>query len=205
MPDLPDPAAPEGAPLQETAPAPEPPLVPTPINIGEDFGAHEEGSLPRIAIAVIVFVVLGIVALIFGGLFRSKPPGSGTITKVVAVEQTPNVVVAVQVRFQNYSDAPVTIRAIKAELVSADGAKNTDTAAPSVMLEKYFQTFPPLRPDALDLAEPLKEEMKIPAKGAQIGVLIFAFPVNKAGFDARKSLTVKLDFYEREAPMELKQ
>jgi hypothetical protein len=29
--------------------------------------------------------------------------------------------------------------------------------------------------------------------------------VNKAAFDARKSLTVKIDFYEREAPMELKQ
>ena len=210
MPDLPETPAPENAPAPEnTAQAEAPtapeaaPVVLTPINIGEDFGS-KEGSIPRAALAVIVFVALGILAVIFGSLLRAKPPGSGTITKVVVAEQAPNVIVAVQVRFQNYSDSTVTIKTIRAELVSADGTKNSDTAAPASMLERYYQTFPSLRPDELDIATPLKEEMKVPAKGSQIGVAVFAFPVTKAAFDVRQSLTVKIDFYERPAPMELK-
>jgi len=45
-------------------------------------------------------------------------------------------------------------------------------------------------------ADWLKEELKIPSKTSFNGVAIFSYPVEKKDFDARKSLTLRIQLYD---------
>jgi hypothetical protein len=93
------------------------------------------------------------------------------------------------------------IREINSEVEAADGKKYTDTAAPASDVQRYLNGAPELAQDKID---PLKAEMKIPVHASQAGMVIFAYPLTKEAFDGRKSLRVRVDFYDH-APMVLKQ
>jgi hypothetical protein len=139
-----------------------------------------------------VAIVLGIVAFVF----RAKPTANGSIEKVIAAQQGENVLVAIHVKFDNLTDELLHIKNISAELETADGQKHSDIAAPAADINRYFQAFPELGEGK---TTPLKEELRIPPKTAQSGMAIFAYPVDKAGFEKRKSLSVRIEFYDHPA------
>ncbi len=53
-------------------------------------------------------------------------------------------------------------------------------------------------------ADPLPEELKIPAGASYTGFTVFSFPVSQEEFAGRKSLTVRIETYDHPA-IELKQ
>jgi len=100
------------------------------------------------------------------------------------------VLVAVQLEFQNLIKDKLWIKGIKAEIETADGKKNTATLRrPPLTWTVYLKGFPILTEAQ---GEPLHEDLKIAPGNAKTWMTIYAFPVNKAAFDARKSLTVTI-------------
>ena len=200
MPDEtnPEPASPAQPPSQPPPSLSTPP--PSDRGIGHVSMSEEMDSarwtLPPIVPILIalagVAIVLGIVAFVF----RAKPTANGSIEKVIVAQQGENVLVAIHVKFNNLTDELLHIKNITAELETADGQKHNDIAAAAADIDRYFQAFPELGEGR---TTPLKEELKIPAKTSQSGMAIFAYPVDKAGFEKRKSLIMRIDFYDHAA------
>lgn len=140
-----------------------------------------------------VVIVIGIVSF----AFRAKPTAAGSIEKVIAAQQEGNVLVAVHVKFDNLTDETLHIRGLTAELETEDGQKHTDVAAAASDIDRYFQAFPELGEGR---TTPLREELTIPKKASQSGMAIFSYPIDKAAFEKRKSLAMKIDFYDH-APL----
>ena len=59
---------------------------------------------------------------------------------------------------------------------------------------RYIEAFPTLGEAKADW---LKEDLKIPTKTSFNGVAIFSFPVDKATFDKRKQVTMRIQLYDR--------
>lgn len=177
------------------APAPKP-SSPAPdaghIPITEEMDSAKWTLPPVIPIVIAVVLVAVVIAVVVFST-RPKPVATGNITKVLAVENGDNVLVAVHVNFHNEMDQSVWIREINSAVQTADGKTYNDNAAPGADLDRYLQAAPPLAEGRI---APLRAEMKIPARQSQAGMVIFAFPVTKAVFDGRKSLTVRMDFYD---------
>ena len=153
-------------------------------------------TLPPLVPILIALAGVAIVVAIVAFSNRPKPSATGTITKVVSADMNDNVLIVVDLKFDNATEGKLWIKNISSEVETQDGKKFSDTAAPSVDVDRYLQAFPALAEGRL---EPLKEEMQIPPKGSQAGMVVFSYPVNKASFDGRKSLSVRVDFYDRPA------
>src|SRR5690349_9142953 len=151
-------------------------------------------TLPPIIPILIALAGVAIVVGIVAFSNRPKPSATGNITKVVSAEMNDNVMVRVDLKFDNATEGKLWIKNISSEVQAADGKNYTDGAAPAVDVNRYLTAFPALAEGKL---EPLKEEMQIPPKGSQAGMVIFSYPVNKAAFDGHKSFTVRIDFYDR--------
>ena len=162
------------------------------VPITEEFD-RAKWTMPAAVPILIAVAVVAIAVALLVFVNRSKPSASGTITRVAAAAQAESVMVGIQIKFDNVTENRLWIKSIKAELETADGQKLTDDAAPATDVVRYLQAFPVLAEGRI---EPLKEEMKILPKGSQTGVIIVSFPVTKAAFDARKSLTVQMAFYD---------
>lgn len=163
------------------------------IPMSEEMDSAKWTLPPIVPIAIAVGVVAVLIAVVVLSN-RPKPYSTGNITKVLAVENADNVLVAVHVNVNNAkSDDYLWIKDISCELQTADGNKYTDTAAPAVDLDRYLEAAPPLAEGKIPA---LRAESKIPAQKSQAGMMIFAFPVTKAVFDGRKSLTVHINFHD---------
>jgi hypothetical protein len=160
--------------------------------ITEEFDRAKWTIPPAVPIMIAVALVAITVAVI-AFVYRAQPSATGKITKVAAAAQGDSVMVAIQLKFDNVTDSRLWIKSIESELETADGKKYTDSAAPAVDMDRYLQAFPALAEGKID---PLKEEMKIMPRGSLAGMIIVSFPVEKAAFDARKSLSVKMGFYD---------
>jgi hypothetical protein len=150
-------------------------------------------TMPAALSILIAIVAVAIVVTLVAFFNRSTPSAAGTITRVAAAPQGEGVMVAIQIKFDNMTASQLWIKSIKSELETADGQKYSDDAAAAADLDRYLQAFPVL---AEQRTGPLKEEMKIPPKGALAGMIIVSFPVSKDAFDARKSLSVQMGFYD---------
>jgi|SRR5438270_6604466 len=146
--------------------------------------------VPLLIAAVLVAVVVSVV--VFSN--RSTPGASLAMTKVASSGQQGNTMVAIQAKLDNQIEKPLWVKSISAEVETADGKKYSDSAAPSMDAASYMQAFPPLQEAKADW---LKEELKIPSRGSYNGVAIFAFPLAQKDFDARKNLTLRIQFYDR--------
>ncbi len=147
-----------------------------------------------------VLSVAGVLAMVVAaGLFfawshaRSHPPAALSITKVATADMQDNIMVAVQVKIDNQGENALQIKNIEAELEGADGKKYPDHAASSSEAVRYFQAFSSLSEAK---AEPLREELKIPAKTSYTGVSSFAYPLDRTAFYRRKSLTLRIQLYD---------
>ena len=151
-------------------------------------------TLPPIVPLLIAAVVVGILVAVVALSNRTKPSAALAITKVVSAAQEGNTMVAIQIKLDNQVEGPLWIKQIQAEVETPDGKKYSDNAAPAVDAPRYVEAFPPL---AEAKADWLKEELKIPTKTTFNGVGIFSFPVDKAAFDKRKQVTVRIQLYDR--------
>ncbi len=190
-PDASEPASAGQAPLANHGPVP----------AMEEFGGKR--GMPPLAPILIALAAVAIVVAMVALATRAKPAAGGAIAKVAAADQQGNVMVAIQVKLDNKIEKKIWIKEVSSELETADGRKYTDHAAPAVDAGRYLDAFPALR-EAQSGAEPLREELIIPAGGSYTGYNVFAFPVSKDVFDARKSLTVHIQLYDQ-ASLVLKQ
>src|SRR5262245_24964075 len=189
MPDTPNPAP---APKPGSAtPAGQPDAGHVPMSEELD---RAKWTLPPIVPVLIAAAVIAIVVVILGFTMHSKPVASGTVVKVVTVDQEGNTMVGVQVKVENKIDKKLWIKDISSELETADGNKYTDHASPSMDAARYLQAFPALRAVKSD---PLSEELKIPAGSSYTGYTVFSYPVSQVAFDARKALTIRIQMYDQ--------
>ncbi len=151
-------------------------------------------TLPPIVPLLVAAVVVGILVAVVALSNRTKPSASLAITKVVSASQEANTMVAIQIKLDNQVEGPLWIKQIQAELETPDGKKYSDNAAPGVDGPRYMEAFPPLADAKADW---LKEDLKIPTKTSFNGVAIFSYPVDKAAFDKRKQVTLRIQLYDR--------
>ncbi len=152
------------------------------------------GHLPPVVPLLMAAVVVGILVAVVVLSNRTKPSAALAITKVVSAAQENNTMVAIQIKLDNQVEGPLWIKQIQAEMEAPDGKKYSDNAAPAVDAPRYVEAFPPL---AEAKADWLKEDLKIPTKTSFNGVGIFSFPVDKATFDKRKQVTMRIQLYDR--------
>jgi hypothetical protein len=163
--------------------------------MSEEFD-RAKWTLPPLVPVLIAAAAIAIVVAVVSLSTRAKPAAGGAITKVASVDQQGTTMVAVQVKLDNKIEKQIWIKDISSELETTDGRKYTDHAAAAVDASRYLQAFPALREAQ---ADPLRDELKIPSGTSFTGFSVFSYPVNKEVFDARKSLTVRIELYDQAA------
>lgn len=151
-------------------------------------------TLPPVVPLLIAVVVVGILVAVVVLSNRTKPSAALAITKVVSAAQESNTMVAIQIKLDNQVEGPLWIKAIQAEVETPDGKKYSDNAAPAVDAPRYVEAFPPLSEAKADW---IKEDLKIPTKTSYNGTAVFSYPVDKATFDKRKQVTIRIQLYDR--------
>jgi hypothetical protein len=162
------------------------------VPMTEEFDSAK-WTLPPIVPLLIAGVFVAILVAVVVLSNRSTPVASLAITKVASADQEGNTMVAVQVKLNNQIDKVLWVKNVVAEIETADGKKFSDNAAPSMDAVRYIDAFPPLQEAK---ADPLKEELKVPAKTSYNGVAVFSYPVAKSVFDSRKGLTLRVQMYD---------
>jgi len=160
---------------------------------------HEEfddpkHTLPPAAPIIVAILAVGLVLALAAWMLRSKPVVQGGIDDVFAVE-VPNVhssLVAVQVHLKNSSGKPLVLREA---VVTARGGwgESSDTGAAGVDFPRYAAAFPDLKPH---LGAPLLRESRFAPDAEVKGTILVALPLTRADFEARKDLSVTLNFYD---------
>jgi hypothetical protein len=190
------------SPEPSTAPPPKPATASRDIDYGNVPLSEEmdkaKWQLPPAQIVGVGIVVVLIVGLIVGWIFRYQPVASGQVRDIFAVETTDksSVLCTTLVSVRNDFEKSIFIKNMKATLTTADGKTYDDTPASEVDYERYFQAFPDLRAHAI---EALKPETKIVPGQQASGTLVFGFPVTKEQFDSRKNLEITIEPYDRRA------
>jgi hypothetical protein len=194
------PTPPPNSPPAAPSAAPAEPI--TEFNIGEEFGTAKR-NLPPARIVLICIVAVAIVIAVIAFKQRPKAQGGGSVDFVSAVEVPGQniVLVAITLTLHNSPAGSLWIHSLKAELKTADGKDYEDEAASAVDLDRYFQTFPPLKEST---EKPLPPETKLLAGATQRGTIVVSFPVTKEAFDQRKSLEVTIQPYDQPLPVVLK-
>lgn len=203
MPDDPKPAPQQNPPAPSASsaqpPAVQPASAPVPdpgighTSMSEEFDSAK-WTLPPVVPVVIAAVVIAAIVAIVMFTNRATPIMSGSIAKVASVDMDGNTLVAVKLQLNNVIEKQIWIKEISSELETADGQKYKDGAAPSGDVARYMQAAPGL---AEAEAEPIKADLKIPARTSYIGGTVFSYPVDKKTFDARKSLTLRIQIYDQ--------
>jgi hypothetical protein len=198
MPDDQKPAQQPNAPVPPSAAA-QPAVTPAAqrgighTSMSEEFDSAK-WTLPPVVPVLIAAAAVAVIVAIVMFTNRATPIMNGSIAKVAAVDMDGNTLVAVKLQFNNVIEKQIWIKDISSELETADGKKYKDGAAPSGDVARYMQAAPGL---AEAEAEPIKAELKIPARTSYIGGTVFSYPVSKQDFDARKSLTLRIQIYDQ--------
>jgi len=167
--------------------------APTGFDISEEYGTARKSLPPAGIVAISIFVVVAVVA-VYAFTHRAHPLSSGEIGEIVSVEMPGQnmVMVAVNVTLQNNSQKPSWIHTIQASLDTGSN-QLTDTAAPAVDAQRYFEALPELKAHALDILTP---EIQLNPGTKVAGTVVVSFPVKADGFAARKSLTITVTPYD---------
>lgn len=192
MPDTPNPATPSAQPQPSPTPQPQPPDAGH-IPMTEELD-RARWTLPPLVPILIALALVAVVVFFVTYSNRPQPVASGSIVKVVRVDQQGSTMAAVQVKIDNKIEKLLWIKNITSELETADGSKYPDHAAPSREAARYLQAFPALREIQSDS---LHEELKIPTGTSFTGYTVFSYPISPDEFDKRKSLTLTIDMYDQ--------
>jgi hypothetical protein len=163
------------------------------VPMTEEFD-RAKWTLPPLTPILIALGAVAIVVAVVSFTTRAKPVAAGAITKVASVDQETSTMVAIQVKLDNKIQKQLWIKDIRSELETADGQKYIDHVGSASEAASYLKSFPPLQEAK---ADPLREELKIPAGTSYTGFTVFSYPVSKTVFDARKSLTVRIEMYDQ--------
>jgi hypothetical protein len=185
--------------MSSPSPTPPPPIPPgssgpqTEFNIGEEYGTARK-SLPPVGIVAISILVVVAIAAAYALTHRAHPLSSGSIGDIVSVEVPGQdmVMVAVNISLQNNSDKPSIVHTIQASIDTGTD-KLIDNAAPAVDAQRYFEAFPTLKAQALDV---LTAETQLTPGAKVSGTVVVSFPVKADAFASRKSLTVTVTPYD---------
>jgi hypothetical protein len=174
--------------------------APIPFHIGEEFGTAKK-NLPSLKIVGIAVAVIAVVAAVFSFVQRPRSTTTGSIDDMVSVEVPGQnqVMVAINVSFQNNGTKPYWIHDIGASLDTTSGT-SSDSAASAADFDRYFEAFPALKQHAI---APLLPETKILPGGRTAGTVIVTFPVTPEAFAARKQLRVTIQPYDQPVPLVL--
>lgn len=192
MPDTPNPAAPSAQPHPPPAARPQPADAGH-VPMSEEFD-RARWTLPPLVPILIALALVAVVVFLVTYSNRPQPVATGSIVKVVRVDQQGATMVGVQVKIDNKIEKLLWIKNISSELETADGSKYPDHAAPSREAARYLQAFPALQEIQ---SESLREELKIPSGTSFTGYTVFSYPISPDEFDKRKSLTVRIDMYDQ--------
>jgi hypothetical protein len=178
--------------------APAAPSQPIPFHIGEEFGTAKK-NLPSLKIVGIAVTAVAVIAAVFAFVQRPQSATTGSVDDLVSVEVPGQnqVMVAINVSFQNNGTKPYWIHNVSASLDTATGTA-TDDAASAADFDRYFQAFPALKQHAL---APLLPETKILPGGRTAGTVIVTFPVTPEAFATRKQLRVTIQPYDQPVPL----
>lgn len=168
------------------------------VPMTEEFDSAK-WTLPPLAPVLIAGVLVAVVVAVVLMTTKPQPVSFGNITRVhpVQLQNQESVLVNIGVRLKNTSEKQMFIRSLQAKLVTPDG-EWTDVPTSRSDLERYYQVYPDLRQPG----EPLVQETKLATGEEREGFIVVGFPVSKEKFDARTSLTVTVNLYDR-APLEL--
>lgn len=186
----------DSAPEQKPAVAPEVPDAGH-IPMTEELDRAKWTLPPVVPVLVALVAVAVIVGFFVAG--TSHPKAAGKIVGVYAADVTGSnrTIVAVQLSFENHDKAPMWIKDVRAQLKPADQKAEDkpleDTAASASDLNRYLQAFPDL---AVHKSDPLPIDQRIQPGGSVQGMVLFAFPVAKDGFDKKQSFKVIVDPYD---------
>jgi len=168
--------------------------------MSEELDSSKWTLPPVIPVLIALAAIVAIVAVV-AYTNRPTPSATGAITKVISVDEQGNTMIAVHLKFDNQTEKPLWIKNITSEVETSEGKKFNDNAAPASDITRYLKGFPELAEGKIDS---LHEEQKIAPKASHAGMTIFSYPIDKKAFDGRKSLSVRVEFYDR-TPMVLKQ
>jgi hypothetical protein len=164
------------------------------VPITEEFDSAKR-TLPAVAPLAVALVVVIVFIVGVAYIFRAKPVAQGQIDNVLFSRNSDQTaaMVAIQVTLRAVGEKPLYIKSIKADLTTPDNSYSDEAAAASDYT-RYFQAYPDLQDHS---TKPLQVETKIPPGGEEHGTVLVSFPVDKAQFDARKSLTVTIQPYDQ--------
>jgi hypothetical protein len=151
-------------------------------------------TLPPLVPILVALALVAVVVFIVTYSNRPQPVASGSIIKIVRVDQQGATMAGVQITIDNKIQKQLWIKNITSELETADGSKYPDHAAPSGEAARYLKAFPPLQEIKSDS---LREELKIPSGTSFTGYTVFSYPISPDEFDKRKSFTVRIDMYDQ--------
>lgn len=180
-------------PVPPPLPAPSEPI--TPFRIGEEFGTARR-NLPPAGIVAICIAAIAIIVGVFAFMARPKPQGAGSIDFVTSAEVPGQnmILAAITMTLRNTAQKPLWVKALAAQLTTADGKTLDDDAASAVDLDRYYQAFPALKEGS---EPPFSPETKLLAGAVQKGTIVVAYKITKEAFDQRKSLTVTIQPYDQ--------
>jgi len=145
-----------------------------------------------------VLVVVGVLALAGLAAYSVLKPSAvatASIEKVNAVEMPPGdrVVVEIELAMTNTTDKPLKYHSTEIKLATAN-QEFRDEPASSGEVPRIRQSYPALK---VSDEAPLRQDTMVNPGATVKGVVIVAFPVKKADFDARKSLEAGVFFYDQ--------
>lgn len=186
--------------MAEPQQKPAPELDPAHVPITEEFDSPKWTLPPLVPVLIAGALVAIIVAVALMGT-RPKQVSGGSLTRAHAVQlqNQESVLVNLGLRLKNTGDKPMFVRNLQAKLVTPEG-EWTDVPTSKSDLERYYQVYPDLRQPG----EPIVQEMKLAPGEEREGFIVVGFPINKEKFDARSSLAVTVNLYDR-TPLEIKE
>ncbi len=162
------------------------------IPLTEEFD-KPKWTMPPIGVVVIALAAIAIVVGIVSYGMRPKPSATGSIDEAYAVALPGDRVLAtIRVTLRNTGGKPLYIKAIKAQINTANGELK-DEAANAADFDRYFQQNPDLREHSI---QPLTVETKLSPGEETRGSVIVSFPITVDTFNNRKSLSVIVEPFD---------
>lgn len=161
---------------------------------GPDSAKPEREGLAIVPI-LIVLLVAGLIGVMAWQLLGSGGVGTVSITKATAVEMPPGdrIVAEIELAITNTTDKALKYHSAEMRLTT-DKQEFKDEPAAATEAPRIYQSYPALKQSG---ESPLMQDMIVQPGATLKGVVIVAYPVNKATFDARKGLDATVYFFDQ--------
>jgi hypothetical protein len=168
------------------------------IQIGDEFGTAKR-NLPPVKILLMATAGILIIVGIASFFQRAKPPGSGSLDTITAVDLPGqnSVLVALTFTLRNSGEKSLWVHDIEGKLVTSSG-ESTGDAASAMDFDRYYQAFPALKTNTQAALSP--EDKLQPGQELRRTVMV-SFPVTLDAFNQRRSISVVVHPYDQPVPV----